>query len=240
MTYQSLGPPSSGGPETPDESTSSTTRRFAKGWTVAKPWPVTLREDTPSGVVVLRPLRRKDSSTWMRLRSENAAWLEPWEATSPGAGHGQQGTVATFGEYVRALSAQARAGTTLPFAVELDGALVGQLTVASITYGSLCSASIGYWIGREAAGRGVIPTGVAMAVDYCFFVLGLHRIEINIRPENGPSLRVVEKLGLRDEGLRERFLHIQGAWRDHRTFAITSEEVPGGLLARWQATRDAI
>jgi ribosomal-protein-alanine N-acetyltransferase len=48
---------------------------------------------------------------------------------------------------------------------------------------------------------------------------------------------VVEKLGFRDEGLRERYLHIQGVWRDHRTFALTAEEVPGGLLARWRATR---
>jgi len=83
------------------------------------------------------------------------------------------------------------------------------------------------------AGRGVIPTAVALATDHCFDVLGLHRVEINIRSENGPSLRVVAKLGFRDEGVRERFLHIAGTWRDHRTFALTAEEVPGGLLARW-------
>jgi ribosomal-protein-alanine N-acetyltransferase len=58
-------------------------------------------------------------------------------------------------------------------------------------------------------------------------------MEINIRPENGPSLRVVEKLGFRDEGLRPRYLHINGDWADHRSFALTAEEVPGGLLNRW-------
>ena len=213
-----------------------TTGKFVKGWTVAKPWPVTLREDTSAGVVALRPLRRRDATDWSRLRAENAAWLERWEATSPGA---NRYIASTFGEYVRSLSAQARAGTSLPFGVELDGALVGQLTVASITWGSMCSASIGYWVSQSVAGRGVIPTGVAMAIDYAFFMLGLHRIEINIRPENKPSLRVVEKLGLRDEGVRERFLHIQGQWRDHRTFAITNDEVPEGLLRRWQRLRDA-
>lgn len=214
----------------------STTGRSVKGWTVAKPWPVTLREDTPSGAVVLRPLRRRDASDWSHLRAQNAAWLERWEATSPGA---NRYLASTFGEYVRSLSAQARAGTSLPFGVELDGALVGQLTVASITWGSLCSASVGYWVSEHVAGRGVIPTAVAMAIDYSFFVVGLHRVEINIRPENKPSLRVVEKLGLRDEGVRERFLHIQGQWRDHRTFAITNDDVPGGVLARWQRLRDA-
>jgi ribosomal-protein-alanine N-acetyltransferase len=121
--------------------------------------------------------------------------------------------------------------------VDHEGALVGQLTVSGITYGSLCSASIGYWVSRHVAGRGITPTAVALAVDHCFGALGLHRVEINIRPENGPSLRVVQKLGFRDEGVRERYLHIQGVWRDHRTFALTAEEVPGGLLARWRATR---
>nr|WP_281268424.1 GNAT family protein [Xylanimonas oleitrophica] len=196
---------------------------------------MTLREDSTRGSVVLRPLRRRDGNDWMRLRAENHAWLEPWEATSPGG----QSASATFGEYVRLLGQQARSGSTLPFAVELDGALVGQLTVSSITYGSLCSGSIGYWVSRDVAGRGVIPTAVAMATDYCFAVLGLHRVEINIRPENARSLRVVEKLGFRDEGLRRRYLHIQGEWRDHRTFALTTEDVPGGLLARWQQRRDA-
>jgi ribosomal-protein-alanine N-acetyltransferase len=80
-----------------------------------------------------------------------------------------------------------------------------------------------------------MPTAVALAVDHCFLVLRLHRVEVNIRPENTASLRVVEKLGFRDEGLRRRYLHIDGAWRDHRSFALTAEEVPGGLLSRWRS-----
>ena len=198
-------------------------------------WPVVLRDDGPAGSVVLRPLRRSDAAAWTDVRLRNTAWLTPWDATTP-EGHSTQ--PGTFASYVTALRRLARSGTTLPFGLEVDGELVGQLTVSSITYGSLCSASIGYWIAREAAGRGAVPTAVALAVDHCFSVLQLHRIEVNIRPENGPSLRVVEKLGLRDEGLRERYLHIQGRWCDHRTFALTAEEVPGGLLARWQATRE--
>lgn len=222
-------------------------------------WPVTLRDDTldevPGGTLLLRPLVRADERAWLHLRALNAAWLDRWEATTPDqpapgeiplptvlaqAPRGRrpewQGRrVPRFPEYVDLLAAAARDGSTLPFAVDLDGELVGQLTVSSITYGSLCSASIGYWVSEHAAGRGIIPTAVAMAADYCFFDLGLHRIEVNIRPENGPSLRVAEKLGLRDEGLREAYLHIQGAWRDHRSFALTAEEVPEGLLARWRA-----
>ncbi|WP_431837727.1 GNAT family N-acetyltransferase [Cellulomonas sp. Y8] len=195
-------------------------------------WPVALTD----GDVRLRPLRRSDEAAWMRLRAVNAAWLEPWDATSPEPVTGRR---PTFGQFVRTLDRQARSGTSLPFAIEHAGELVGQLTVSGITYGSLYSASVGYWVAQHVAGRGITPTAVAMATDHCFTALGLHRVEVNIRPENRPSLRVVEKLGFRDEGLRERYLHIQGAWCDHRTFALTTEDVPRGLLARWHARRSS-
>ena len=195
---------------------------------MATGWPVELVD----GPVRLRPLRRRDKQAWMDLRARNAAWLEPWDATAPGPITGPR---PTFGDFVRSLARQAREGQALPFAVEYEGRLVGQLTMSGIVYGSLCSAAIGYWVSQDAAGRGITPTAVALATDHCFRVLGLHRIEVNIRPENGPSLRVVDKLGFRDEGVRERFLHIGGEWADHRTFALTVEDVPGGLLARWHA-----
>ena len=191
-------------------------------------WPAVLSE----GDVVLRPLRRRDARVWLAVRQDNAAWLAPWEATSP---EPVRGPAPGFGQYVRMLHQQARKGESLPFAVVFRGELVGQLTVSSIQRGSASSAAIGYWVSRHVAGQGIIPTAVALAVDHCLGPVGLHRVEIAIRPENAPSLRVVAKLGLREEGLRERFLHIQGAWRDHRTFAVTREEIPGGLLQRWQA-----
>jgi ribosomal-protein-alanine N-acetyltransferase len=75
-----------------------------------------------------------------------------------------------------------------------------------------------------------------MAVDYCFSVAGLHRIEAGIQPENAASRRVVEKLGFRDEGIRVREVHIDGDWRDHICYAITAEDVPTGLLARWRSS----
>ncbi|WP_227994688.1 GNAT family N-acetyltransferase [Luteimicrobium xylanilyticum] len=201
--------------------------------TPGRPWPVVLRGLGPHGEVVLRPLRRGDVDDWMELRRRNAAWLGQWEATSP---RPPRGAAPTFGAYVRLLASQARSGTTLPFAIEYGGELVGQLTASSITYGSLCSATIGYWVSEHVAGRGIAPTAVALTADHCFTALGLHRVEVNIRPENAPSLRVVEKLGLRDEGLRRRYLHINGRWCDHRSFAVTADEVPNGLLARWRAT----
>jgi [ribosomal protein S5]-alanine N-acetyltransferase len=121
----------------------------------------------------------------------------------------------------------------LPFVVTFDDLMVGQLTVSSITWGSARWAQMGYWVDEGHAGRGIIPTAVAMACDHCFRALALHRIEIAIRPENVASLRVVEKLGFSRIGLARRYLHINGMWRDHELFALTVEDVPGGVLNRF-------
>ena len=184
-----------------------------------------------SGRVGLRPLGVRDARAWRQVRERNREWLTPWEATVPA---GDTSTPPTFRAMVHDLRHQARAGRAMPFAVTLDDAFAGQLTVSNILGGSARWAQIGYWIDQAHAGQGVIPTAVAMAVDHCLFDAGLHRIEIAIRPENTASLRVVEKLGLTEFGYAERYLHINGAWRDHRLFAITAEECPGGLLRRYK------
>jgi ribosomal-protein-alanine N-acetyltransferase len=134
---------------------------------------------------------------------------------------------------VRGLIKQLDDQSGLPCVIELEGEIIGQLNVANILYGSVSSAVIGYWVVPEVAGKGVTPTSVALITDYLFNVVGLHRTEIDIRPENIASLRVVEKLGFRFEGLKERYIHINGAWRDHYVFALTHEEVIGGVLNRW-------
>ena len=91
--------------------------------------------------------------------------------------------------------------------------------------GSFRSCYVGYWVSRSVAGRAVIPTALALAGDHVLGTLGLHRIEVNIRPENTASLAVVRKLGFRQEGLRPHYLHIAGAWRDHVSFALTTEDL---------------
>jgi ribosomal-protein-alanine N-acetyltransferase len=137
---------------------------------------------------------------------------------------------------VRELRRQARQDRALPFAVTVEGAFAGQLTVTNILGGSARWAQLGYWLDHRYAGQGVMPTAVAMAVDYCLLHLDLHRVEVAIRPENTASLRVVEKLGFTEFGYARRYLHIDGDWRDHRLFSMSAEECQGGLLRRWQGT----
>ncbi|HWB65967.1 MAG TPA: GNAT family protein [Mycobacteriales bacterium] len=197
-------------------------------------WPAVLRD----GDVTLRPLRMRDLPAWVDARRRNVEWLRQWEATPPTGPATFGASASVFTAMTRRLRREARRGQALPFVVCVDGELAGQLNVVGIVRGSLESASIGYWVDQRYAGRGVIPTAVALAVDHCFTAVRLHRIEVNIRPENAASRRVVDKLGFRPEGVRERYLHIGGEWRDHLTFALVADDVPGGLLRRWHSTRD--
>ena len=195
-----------------------------------------LTRRTDAGVLTLRELRRRDARAWREVRAHNHDWLSRWEATVP-PGSGE--VVPSFGQMVSRFRAEARAGRTLAWAMTLDGRLVGQVTAAGIVLGSLRGASIGYWIDARFAGRGLTPLAVAMACDYCFTTLRLHRIEIVVRPENAASLRVVDKLGFRHEGSRPSFLHIDGKWRDHEVFALVEEELTGRLVDRIEARHES-
>jgi ribosomal-protein-alanine N-acetyltransferase len=199
-------------------------------------WPAVLAD----GPVTLRPYRRSDARPWAETRRANEIWLARWEPTPYGSWH-QLNSPTAFRSVYTDLRRAARQGSAMPFAVCYEGALVGQLTLGNIVRRAFCSGYAGYWIDSRVAGRGIIPTALALAVDHAFTVGGLHRIEVNIRPENMQSRRVVEKLGFRQEAYHERYLHIDGDWRDHIGYAITSEDVlaEGGLLARWHRLRAA-
>jgi ribosomal-protein-alanine N-acetyltransferase len=200
-------------------------------------WPATLHE----GRVGLRPLRTRDAARWSELRVRDEAWLAPWEGRPPAAPESSwadRHSPMAFGVALRTWRRDAKEGRSLPFGVTLDDRLVGQVTAMSVVRGAFQSAAVGYWVSSEVAGHGVMPTAVALLVDHCFGPVGLHRVEVNIRPENAPSLRVVEKLGFRRESVHERYLHIAGAWRDHLGFALTVEDVPDGLVARWRASQN--
>ena len=191
--------------------------------------------------VLLRPYHRGDARAWSRCRIANRAWLSVWEPTPPSGTWSELNSPGAFRLIQRELRRVASVGAAMPFAICLrePGArrdrLVGQLTIGNIVRRAFCSGYAGYWVDEAVAGRGIMPTALALAVDHAFVAGGLHRVEVNIRPENKASRRVVEKLGFRQEAYHHRYLHIDGDWRDHLGYAMTTEDVSaeGGLLARW-------
>ncbi len=179
---------------------------------------------------MLRPPRLRDGRAWSEIRLRNEYWLAPWEPSSP-LSWAERNAVSSWPALNSALKGAARHGTMLPFMIDYGGRLIGQMNVSNVVHGALRSCTVGYWVDAAVAGRNIAPTALALVIDHCFAQVGLHRVEVDIRPENAPSLRVVEKLGLRREGFYERFLDIDGGWRDHVAFAVTVEEVGGATMS---------
>lgn len=191
-------------------------------------WPILLRDTTSEPAILLRPLRAADEAEWQRVRRENARHVQPWEPTLPPGAPAR--SPVSFRQFVRDLDAEARADRALPWCIEVGGRIVGQVHLFGIVRAAQQSAAAGYWLDESTTGRGIATRAVALALDHALGAGGLHRVEVNIRLDNEPSLRVAERLGLRDEGVRRRFLHIDGAWRDHRSFAVTTEDLDGSTL----------
>jgi [ribosomal protein S5]-alanine N-acetyltransferase len=194
-------------------------------------WPARLAY----GPVELTAMRRGDAAEWSRIRLANEDWLAPWEPSAAQPWRLRH-TPAAYRAMRRAVARRARLGTTLPFAIRVEGRLAGQVTIDNIVRGAMRSGHLGYWIDRAVAGRGMASLAVALVCDHAFGPVGLHRLQADIRPENGPSQRLVKRLGFVQEGVLRRYLDIDGDWRDHLTFALLAEDAPGGVLARWRGS----
>ena len=67
--------------------------------------------------------------------------------------------------------------------------------------------------------------GLRHVLRHAFGPLGLHRLEANIQPANAASIALVRRAGFRYEGCSPDFLRIDGDWRDHERWAITSDMI---------------
>ena len=186
--------------------------------------------------VLLRPLTREDFAAWREVRRRNRSRLKQWEPKPlPGRPDTAEDARA-FADRCTARRRERQQGTGYGFGVFVDGRFRGEMNLSALQRGPFQSCYVGYWIDEAVAGNGYTPEALVVAARFAFEDLRLHRLQVSIVPRNSSSLRVVEKLGLRCEGLAERYVEINGVWEDHLRFAITVEEwmVRGSdLVADW-------
>ena len=171
-------------------------------------------------MVTIRPLELADAPAMLGLRLRNRAFLEPWEPLRDERWF----TLGAQEETIAVVLRERDEGRALPFAIEVDGSVAGGVNLNVLVRGVFDNAYLGYWLDEGHGGRGVATEAVRLAVEHAFGVAGLHRVQAAVIPRNAPSLRVLEKLGFREEGYAERYLRINGVWEDHRIFAVTREE----------------
>lgn len=190
--------------------------------------------------IVLRPLVAEDFGSWSEVRLRNGEWLTRWEPRRLQFQPEPETDREIFAARCSARERERQSGTQYAFGVFVDGRLAGEVNLNNVTRGAMQSATIGYWIDRDRAGHGFIPEAVVAVMRFAFEDLQLHRIEVCIIPRNSSSHRVVQKIGMREEGVALRFLEIDGVWEDHVRYGFTAEEWEsrrGELVSTWLGSR---
>ncbi|HUB69104.1 MAG TPA: GNAT family protein [Acidimicrobiales bacterium] len=174
--------------------------------------------------VLLRPLVAGDFEAWREVRLRSHDWLVKWEPRPlPGQADPTVDKRA-FSARCNARIRERELGTGYGFGVFVGDRFAGEINISSVQRGPFQNAYVGYWVDRAMAGNGYTPEAFVVIAKFAFEDLMLHRLQVSIIPRNGPSLRVAQKLKLRNEGTAVRYLEINGAWEDHVRFAITSED----------------
>ncbi len=101
--------------------------------------------------------------------------------------------------------------------------VIGAIALNNIVRGAFQSCHVGYHLDRALVNRGYMTEALRAVIGLAFGELGLHRLEANIMPRNGASLRVAEKTGFQPEGLARQYLRINGVWEDHLHMVLLNE-----------------
>lgn len=103
------------------------------------------------------------------------------------------------------------------------GEIVGVTGFNSIN-GAHRSAQIGYWLGKDYQGRGIMTRAVRAIVDYGFTGIGLNPVEIHAAVKNVKSRSIPEKLGFLNEGCIRQAEWLYDHYVDHMVYGILAEE----------------
>ena len=88
-------------------------------------------------------------------------------------------------------------------------------------------AEIGYELNPEFWGRGYATEAAAAIIDFGFREWDLHRISSWCVADNSPSVRVLERLGLQQEGRLRETLHFKGRWWDQLLYGLLKTQRAG-------------
>ncbi|SDQ80083.1 GNAT family protein [Pseudovibrio sp. Tun.PSC04-5.I4] len=165
-----------------------------------------------------------DFAQWSELREQSRSFLQPWEPTWPA----DDLTKGAFRKRIRRYNRNIREGTHYPFFLfdQTTDQLVGGLNLSNVRRGVSQTASLGYWMGAQFAGNGLMREAVQRICCFTFNDLHLHRIEAACLPSNQVSRALLGKVGFSQLGYAPSYLFINGMWQDHILFGKIQDLAP--------------
>jgi ribosomal-protein-alanine N-acetyltransferase len=171
--------------------------------------------------VELRLVRPDDATSFCEAQLRSREQLAPWEPRRTDEWYDPAYQATRFQSLLDR-------DNTFPWVVVSQDRVIGTATLSNIVAGPWRSGDLGYWIDVAEVGRGLASAAVAAVCEVADQELLLHRIAASTRTDNAPSQRVLFKNGFEQYGSARKYLHIDGAWRDHNLYQrILNDRAPG-------------
>lgn len=182
--------------------------------------------------VHMRLPQMRDYDAWYALRRKSQDFLRPFEPRWTELDLARR----VFSMRVRRARQEAEDGSDYTFFIFVTEGrrqvLVGGITLSNIRRRAAQYVNLGYWMGQDYAGRGLMTEAVGLVCPFVFETLDLHRIHAAFIPTNTASRRVLEKNGFVEEGYARGYLQINGRWEDHVLMGLTREHWDTARLGR--------
>ncbi len=110
-----------------------------------------------------------------------------------------------------------------------DDVVVGTCTLLQVDTGN-GRAEVGYALAHAQWGRGLMTEALGALIGHAFGELGLRRLEADVDPRNAASIRLLERLGFRHEGLLRERWRVAGELQDTALYGLLARDFrpPGG------------
>lgn len=171
--------------------------------------------------LALRNLTPENTEEMLNYYIRNEEHLRQYEPTRDSGFYTYEGQKEILTESFR----QFIDGTSIDLGIFKDEKLIGKIKLSNIVYGILRNAFVGYSIDKEHQGKGYMKEALNTVCSYAFEEMGLHRLEASTLMDNSRSQGVLKACGFNELGISEKYLYINGEWRDHKIFYKVNDDL---------------
>ncbi|HFD2045688.1 GNAT family protein [Clostridium perfringens] len=171
--------------------------------------------------LALRNLTPENTEEMLDYYIRNEEHLRQYEPTRDSGFYTYEGQKEILTESFR----QFIDGTSIDLGIFKDEKLIGKIKLSNIVYGILRNAFVGYSIDKEHQGKGYMKEALNTVCSYAFEEMGLHRLEASTLMDNSRSQGVLKACGFNELGVSEKYLYINGEWRDHKIFYKVNDDL---------------